>query len=153
MIGAKDEYVLEGVEAAYKSLEPIPYWPDTGQAHMTCKGLLVAFAAGVTLFRSTRVFRSEVEESAGGMTSGPSWEKIALEQTRIVKRSGARRQVALLRGNMMERRSSMGIYSSRVRSRGSHRVCFVCRVSGACLYEARPRDPSKPDDAVAVVCK
>ena len=29
----------------YKALEPGPYWPDTGQAHTTCKALLVAFVA------------------------------------------------------------------------------------------------------------
>jgi len=30
----------------YKIREPGPYWPDTGQAHTTCKPLLVALDAG-----------------------------------------------------------------------------------------------------------
>jgi hypothetical protein len=60
----------------YKTLEPGPYWPDTGQAHMTCKALLLAFV-GAVAFRLTRVFSSEADESAG-MTSRPSPEKMAL---------------------------------------------------------------------------
>jgi hypothetical protein len=85
------------LKSTYKTLEPVPYWPDTGQAHTTCKALLAAFAAGVTAFRPTRVFSDEVEERTG-MTSGPSWEEIALEQKRIIKRSGARGSVSFMRG-------------------------------------------------------
>lgn len=63
----------------YKTREPGPYWPDTGQAHTTCKALLVAFAT--VAFRSTRIFSSEVEES-GGMTCRPCREEMALRQGR-----------------------------------------------------------------------
>ncbi len=54
-VGSRQGYVLRELEAAYKYLEPVPYWPDNGQAHTTCKALSVAFAAGVTAFRPTRV--------------------------------------------------------------------------------------------------
>lgn len=49
----------------YKTLEPGPYWPETGQAHTTCKAVL-AFVA--VMFRVMRVFGCETKESAG-MTS------------------------------------------------------------------------------------
>lgn len=48
----------------YNIREPSPYWPDTGHAHTTCKyGLAVALAA--VAFRTTSVFISDTEESAG----------------------------------------------------------------------------------------
>jgi hypothetical protein len=61
---------VSGQKRTYKTLEPGPYWPDTGQAHTTCKALLVAvtFVAVAVAFRATRVSSSDVEESAG-MTS------------------------------------------------------------------------------------
>jgi hypothetical protein len=69
-------WALEFAKWTHKTLEPGPYWPDTGQAHTTCKALLVAllvvFAAArenreklVTSFRLTRVFSIDVEDSAG----------------------------------------------------------------------------------------
>jgi hypothetical protein len=51
----------------YKTLEPGPYWPDTGHAHTTCNPLLVAFEVAASLM--TRVFSNEGEGSTG-MTSG-----------------------------------------------------------------------------------
>lgn len=40
-------YALESAKwRTYKTLEPGPYWPDTGHAHMTCRALLAAFVAG-----------------------------------------------------------------------------------------------------------
>jgi hypothetical protein len=55
---------------AYSTLEPGPYWPDTGQAHTTCKAWLVASVIAVS-FRPTRVCSNGGKESAG-MTSRPS---------------------------------------------------------------------------------
>jgi hypothetical protein len=78
LVRAKDK-CLWAHDSAYKTLEPVPYWPDTGQAHTTCKALLVSFAAVVTASRPTSAFSSEGEERTG-MTSGPSWENIAWEQ-------------------------------------------------------------------------
>jgi hypothetical protein len=57
-------------------LTPGPYWPETGQAHITCKAELLlaleAFVAMAVAFRLMReaAFISEIEECAG-MTSCP----------------------------------------------------------------------------------
>ncbi len=76
-VGLRQGYMLRGVESAYKTLEPVPYWPDNGQAHTTCKALPAASAAGVTAFRPTRVFSSEVEDRTG-MPLVCLWEKMVL---------------------------------------------------------------------------
>ena len=76
-------FLYEWRTLTYKALEPGPYWPDTGQAHMTCKALLVTFMARedweklVAASRLTRVFSSGVKERTG-MTSRLSLEKIVL---------------------------------------------------------------------------
>lgn len=48
---------------AYKSREPSPYWPDSGNSQMTCKVATVV-AAPVAL-GLTRVLRTAVEGSVG----------------------------------------------------------------------------------------
>lgn len=70
-------YVYSRVYAgvAYKTLDPGPYCPDMGQAHITCKAFSVPdvlkgkadVAESRVMFLVTRV-SSKVEESAG-MTS------------------------------------------------------------------------------------
>jgi hypothetical protein len=57
---------------AYKSREPGPYCPDTGQAHTTCKASPVALVAGG--FRAIRVFSSEAKGSAGMTSRGRQGE-------------------------------------------------------------------------------
>ena len=55
---------MHKVGRTYNILDAIPYWPETGQAQMTCKALLGVTFAAVT-FRITRVFSSETGYMAG----------------------------------------------------------------------------------------
>jgi hypothetical protein len=50
---------------AYKSREPSPYWPDSGNSHMTCKTGVVALVAASVVLRLTRVPSTVVEGSTG----------------------------------------------------------------------------------------
>jgi len=54
---------------AYKSREPGPYWPDSGNSHMTCKTLVVALVAAPVALRLTRVPSTAVNGSAGIVNS------------------------------------------------------------------------------------
>ncbi len=51
----------------YRILEPGPYWPDTGQAHMTCitSSVLLAFAESLVVFLIDKILDNKVGSSAG----------------------------------------------------------------------------------------
>ena len=73
---------------AYSSLEPGPYWPETGQAHTTCSPELLFVAAGspasVEIFLATRVAYDKAEENAGIAPPKPS---PAQAHCRVVERA------------------------------------------------------------------
>ena len=74
-----EDWINETEERTHNALEPSPYWPESGQAQMTCNAELVAFTDEA--FRVIRVFNDAVD-SRTGMTSRLSLEQIALGQPR-----------------------------------------------------------------------
>jgi hypothetical protein len=68
---------------AYKSREPSPYWPDSGNSQMTCKTCVVV------ALRLTRVLSPAVEGSgSGGMAKSKKYSNTEVEQRNMPEHVG-----------------------------------------------------------------